>query len=106
MRAEQAAVSNMVKLEMDELCDDCPLKEQFTGDVFLVIGGRSASGLRTEMQITDGEDLGGYIAEGVVRPSDVMDSFDNCEHSVENGIINSKKLICGALARLENGKRR
>ena len=107
MRAEQAAVSSMVHLELDDLCEDCPLRGEFNGgEVFANVNGRSMMGTGTEFYIGDGKKLEGFVARGIVRTSDIIKAFNGCEEAVEDGTIISHILACGAIARLQSRKGR
>ena len=105
MRAEQAAVSSMVSIEMDELCDGCPLKDEFAdGNVFANVNGRSLSGTGTEFYIGDESKLEGFVAHSIVRTPDIIKAFNGCEQPVNEGTIFPHNLVCGAVNMLQSRK--
>ena len=103
-RAEDSAVDTYVRLNMEELCENCPLKAEFgDGAVFASIDERVTSAEGVDFCINDNKNLIGYLAPGTVRTDDIKEAFNGCERAVSNGAVDPLELSCGAIAHLQRG---
>lgn len=103
MRAEQSVVGNMIEIE---LCPDCPLNEKLSGDsIFATVGGPSATSKATELFLSDGKSIEGLVGAGVVRNEHVIQAFDGCKEAVKKGLLDPRKVTCGALVELKQRRK-
>ena len=101
-RAVKAGPSLFVKLVTEELCPDCPLREEFSeGEVFVSLDKTNAPVSIADFNINDNENQVWFIAKGIVRRDNVITAFNGCERAVNNGSIDPRGLSCGALSKLQ-----
>jgi hypothetical protein len=103
MKAEQSAVSNMVRVE---LCPNCPFNEVMTAeeDIFAVIGGQTVSGRGSELYLSDGENIEGLTLSSIRRAEDIVIAFDGCKTAIQTSRLKRRSLSCGALVELNQRK--